>query len=389
MIDLGLARVGKLLSLIGNPQFAWKAVHVAGTNGKGSVCAYVSSVCTASRLRTGRFTSPHLIKRWDCICVDDRVVSETEFLRAETHVKSIDAMHAVGATEFELLTAVAFELFKRNNVELAVIEVGLGGALDATNVLQQSQSVICSVITKVGLDHQGFLGNTIGEIAAQKAGIVTPGVPCVVDSTNDPQALHAVELACAGKSELVRAEPVDAVSPLKGAFQASNLSCALEALKIVSRTFPQITPSTISLGIKSTKWAGRLQWFPESRTLLDGAHNEDAARSLAHYINTELRPVNHSLTFIVAFSKGKDTAQILNLLIQPQDKLIATEFGPVDSMPWVEACDPDHIAAQAKGLCGDISTAALPDLIPKLSQLDGVKVVCGSLYLAGQVLSYI
>lgn len=395
MIDLGLKRVRRLLSLIGNPQSAWKAVHVAGTNGKGSVCAYVSSVATVSKLQTGRFTSPHLIKRWDCISINGKSVDEMDFLNAELHVKQINDTNGVEATEFELLTVIAFELFKRQNVQLAVIEVGLGGALDATNVLQ-SDSVLCSIITKIGLDHQGFLGNTLAEIATQKAGIMKANVPCVVDSTNDPHALEAIQIvAKKNETQLIMATPVTnvkSISPLQGDFQAANLSCALEALKVMSAHFPQISPETIELGIKSTSWPGRLQWLNKS-TLLDGAHNEDAAERLAEYINSEVRPTvsdENPLTFIMAFSKGKDIAQILKCLLRPGDMLIATQFGPVDGMPWVEACDAEHIAGKAKELevCQNISTnKSLHNVVKQLPSITGTKIVCGSLYLVGQLLA--
>ena len=183
MIDLGLARIGRLLQA--TPQ-SWRAIHVAGTNGKGSICAYLSAALRSNGLSCGRFTSPHLIDRWDCINVNGRAVSETVFRDVEKAVRQRDQAESLGATEFELLAATAFGVFQREKVEVGVVEVGLGGKLDATNALRHK---VVTVIAKIGLDHQSFLGNTLEEIALQKAGIMRPGVPCVVDGSNHPSCL--------------------------------------------------------------------------------------------------------------------------------------------------------------------------------------------------------
>ncbi|KAJ5665721.1 uncharacterized protein N7477_008169 [Penicillium maclennaniae] len=150
MIELGLSRVSSLLQ---QSSLTWKAIHIAGTNGKGSISAYLSHLLSNEGVRCGRFTSPHLIDRWDCITVGERVVQESLFRQIEDQVKLRDQRLGIGASEFELLTATAFEIFNHEKVEVGVIEVGMGGRLDATNILSD---VLVSVIAKIGMDHQAF-----------------------------------------------------------------------------------------------------------------------------------------------------------------------------------------------------------------------------------------
>ncbi|KAK5256123.1 folylpolyglutamate synthase, partial [Exophiala xenobiotica] len=205
MIKLGLQRISALL----NPLFTtypntlpWKAIHIAGTNGKGSIASLISTFLSNSGYSVGRFTSPHLIDRWDCITLNQRVVERERFLAAEAKVRQRSESDNVGASEFELLTATAFELFTDAKVDVAVVECGLGGRLDATNVLRQGD-VLVSVLAKVGLDHTEFLGDTVEKVAREKTGIFKAGVPVVVDGSNTPEVLDVVRerMAALGSSE--------------------------------------------------------------------------------------------------------------------------------------------------------------------------------------------
>ena len=196
MIKPGLARISQLLK---NTALPWKAIHVAGTNGKGSVCAYLSAMLNADNIPFGRFTSPHLIDRWDCIMINGKTVDRELFVSTEDKVEKYNKTQGIGASEFELLTATAFTLFSQEKVKIGVVEVGMGGTEDATNILQDPA---VTVITKIGEDHQKFLGSTKQEITDHKAGILKPGVPCVVDSTNDQQVIARIQerasACCAG-----------------------------------------------------------------------------------------------------------------------------------------------------------------------------------------------
>ena len=294
MIDLGLARVGRLVQH--TPQ-TWKAIHVAGTNGKGSICAYLSAMLSASGLSYARFTSPHLVDRWDCIAVNGNPVSEAVFRDAEDVVKQRDSEGRIGATEFELLTATAFEIFHRQKVQYGVVEVGLGGKLDATNVLKNKA---VTVIAKIGLDHQSFLGNTIEEIALQKAGIMHPGVPCVVDGSNQRSVLKAIEEHARDVGTELHfpstASVADAVAGEQfEPHQIQNLACAHMAFRLACPE--QDRPLSHFLrSIKQMQWPGRLQRLDirkvtgrQQEVLLDGAHNTQSAEVLAQYVDKHLR----------------------------------------------------------------------------------------------------
>lgn len=203
MINLGLARISRLLA---DTSLPWRAIHVAGTNGKGSVCAYASAMLQAASVAHGRFTSPHLIDRWDGIAINERTVGQDRFLAVEGEVKHRNRTEGIGASEFELLTATAFTCFSREKVRLAVVEVGLGGKDDATNILQDP---IATVITSISKDHEPFLGNTLEKIAEHKAGIIKPGAPCFVDATNPPEIIDAIKRVAkqVGAGEVVCVPP--------------------------------------------------------------------------------------------------------------------------------------------------------------------------------------
>ncbi|KAL2129603.1 hypothetical protein VTI74DRAFT_7537 [Chaetomium olivicolor] len=398
MIDLGLARVGRLVQQ--TPQ-TWKAIHVAGTNGKGSICAYISAMLTASGLPWARFTSPHLIDRWDCIAVNGRPVSEAVFRDAEDVIKQRDREDRIGATEFELLTATAFEIFHHQKVQFGVVEVGLGGRLDATNVMKQKA---VTVIAKIGLDHQSFLGNTIEEIALQKAGIIRPGVPCVVDSSNQPSVLkvieeHAREVGAAVHypssqtlSEALREENFEP-------HQIQNLACAHMAFILAcpeqNRPLTDLLPA-----IKQMQWPGRLQRLDlqkiagrQQEVLLDGAHNPQSAEVLAGYVSKHLRREGQPVTWVLAATRGKDMDGIFSLLLKPGDRVAAVRFGPVDGMPWVKPADPADLLelAARHGVDDSASHNAENDVKGALSWAsraagDGPLVIAGSLYLVSSVL---
>ncbi|KAH7025774.1 Mur ligase [Microdochium trichocladiopsis] len=400
MIELGLARVAALLKQ--TPQ-TWNAIHVAGTNGKGSICAYLTAMLRANQISCGRFTSPHLLDRWDCITINDQAVPETTFLHYEELIKKRNAEHQLRATEFELLTATAFEIFEAEKVQVGVIEVGLGGKLDATNVLK-SKGV--TVISKIGLDHQSFLGNTLEEIALHKSGIMRKGVPCVADLSNSTTVLdvirkHAAEtgaplrLADPSSNALV-SELADKLEP----HQRQNLACAHEAFRLV---YAQAAESTTSLAsaIRSMVWPGRLQSLSvepltgrKANVVLDGAHNPQSAEVLASYVDKHLRPTSSGgVTWVLAASAGKDIQEILGLILRPEDSVTAVEFGPVDGMPWVKPLDSHTIVGAVKrmGISHVERQEPAIDLAAALRNASkvadgGPLVIAGSLYLVSDIL---
>ncbi|KAI5287629.1 folylpolyglutamate synthase [Ascosphaera acerosa] len=236
MIELGLQRIRQLVAHPSAPALSWPAIHVAGTNGKGSVVSFAASLLRHAGLRTGSFTSPHLEQRWDCVAVDERAVARADFIAAEREVRRLDAALGVGASEFELLAATAFRLFESAHVDVGVVEVGLGGRLDATNVLGAPRTgpVLATAVAKIGLDHQALLGETLPAIAREKAGIMKPGVPCVVDATNDAEVLRVLA-ECArqtGVSQFIPVGPTAGTDTVTAAEQELGLPAVYESLQL-------------------------------------------------------------------------------------------------------------------------------------------------------------
>lgn len=404
MIELGLARIARLLK---DTPIPWRAIHVAGTNGKGSVCAYASALLNAGNITCGRFTSPHLIDRWDCITINEKTVDEDLFREVEATVKMKDQNEDIKASEFEILTATAFEIFNRTRIEIGVVEVGLGGRDDATNVLEHPA---VTVITKIGKDHQSFLGTTLEEITLHKAGIMKNGVHCIADGSNIPRVLeilrsNATEVGTASLLLVPQdADPAGSVWTVvsKGTLmdhQQMNVCLAFEAVKeVLSHCYPSLDPQRLLPTISNTVWPGRLQSLNirslagnEQEILLDGAHNSQSAEVLGAYVDRQLREKHRPVTWVIAMSKGKDIQELLYFLLRPGDNLIAVDFGPVDCMPWVFPEKPGSILGVARGMgISDHSRTLSGDLAQALElalqiSYGGPLVAAGSLYLVADI----
>lgn len=405
MIELGLSRVASLLQ---QTPLTWKAIHIAGTNGKGSISAYLSHLLSASDVRCGRFTSPHLIDRWDCITIGERVVQESLFRQVESQVKQRDQKLGIGASEFELLTATAFEIFNHEQVEVGVVEVGMGGRLDATNVLSD---VLVSVIAKIGMDHQAFLGSTIEEIAREKGGILKPGVPCVIDNTNEAAVLETLsnriqELGI--EAMFVSPDKADEqLPPLAQLFrtwdlephQQENMCSAVSALRLaLAKIRPQVDAFSLLPHLSDAKWPGRLENINlqplierTEPVLLDGAHNPQSAAVLGRYIDRKLRPTSENVTWVIAASSGKDLAGVFCSIIRPGDNVATAEFGLVDGMPWVTPTNASELASTVRSISeiGQVESFE-GDLLPAIQWASKVAkggpiVIAGSLYLVSDV----
>ena len=399
MIELGLGRISRLLRHTPQP---WSAIHVAGTNGKGTICAYLSAMLHASGVRSGRFTSPHLIDRWDCITINEQAVQESVFQEAEDLVLKRNQIEEIGASKFELLTATAFEIFAQEKIEMGVIEVGLGGRLDATNAMENKT---VTIISKIGLDHQSFLGNTIEEIAREKAGIMRPGVPCVLDKSNP----HSVQKVVEDYAKEIGTDVI--LSSTESSFldglseedfephQWENLACAYTAFHL-AYTKLESPLHRLLPAIQNINWPGRLQTVDvrsvtgrSETVLLDGAHNVQSAEVLGLYVDKRLRKSTNKVTWVLAASQGKELEGILKPLLHPGDCVTAVKFGPVDGMPWVEPMAPQDIltAASASGVDvtqlynaeGTVSGALC---WAATVANGGPIVIAGSLYLVSDVL---
>ena len=406
MIEFGLSRISRLLQ---QTTLSWKAIHIAGTNGKGSISTCISHLLSVGGVRCGRFTSPHLIDRWDCITVGEKVVQESLFRRIEEEVKLRDRTLGIGASEFELLTATAFEIFNHERVDVGVVEVGMGGRLDATNILN---NVLVSVIAKIGLDHQALLGNSIEQIAREKAGILKAHTPCVIDGTNSPEVRKTLEARIAElglRGIFVHPDTVDRHSPtLSRIFekldllphQQANLCCAVSALQLaLPQLRPEVDVNTLLPHLSEVGLPGRLQNITieplvarKEPVVLDGAHNPQSAEVLGEYVERKLRPKQQNITWVIAASRGKDLAGLFHALIKPGDNVVTTAFGPVDGMPWVKAADPAELATCVQSIPGvqqaQTGNTDIPAAINWACDAanGGPLVIAGSLYLVSDVL---
>ena len=378
---LGLERIRAILDALRNPEKAYRVIHVAGTNGKGSTCAMIAAGLMAAGVRTGLFTSPHLIEPTERIQVDGIPVSQAQFSRA------FDVVHqAAGSLDldahpsyFETVAAMAFWLFRELNVQTAVIEVGLGGRLDATNVLDP----VLTVITPVDMDHQIFLGDTIEQIADEKAGILKRGVPAIF-ARQRPEA-EAVLDARAAELDIrvrhaddfeIRDLETDARSsrfsgievPLAGEHQVDNAVTAALALEELG-----MSPE----GIAETRWPGRLEHIsPNPDIVLDGAHNPAGARALARYLETYYSGRKRWMIF--GAMRDKAVAEMGEILFSLADELILTAADSPRSMP------PEELLALAgRGRAVPNIGAAL-QMVAGEAAADDAIIITGSLFLVGE-----
>ncbi len=348
-----LRRMEELLARLGNPHRVARSVHIAGTNGKGSVAAMVASALTVSGYTTGLYTSPHLHTVNERIRVGDRLISDEELVtlveKLKPEVEAVNQKATYGRlTTFELLTALAFAYFRLKGVDFQVVEVGLGGRLDATNIVNPE---VC-IITSISLDHTDILGNSLTELAAEKAGIIKPGCIVVVSPQSD-EAAQVIEKTCLRcGAELVRVG-YDVIwqglssdlnqqllqvkgklgsyklsIPLLGHYQLENAATAVAALEALARKGVNISRNSIIDGLAQVNWPGRLQIVSHHPLIVvDGAHNPDSARKLKqsleqYFFKTYASPDQAIL--VIGLSSDKDAAGIVSELVPLFDKVIIT-----------------------------------------------------------------
>ncbi len=390
---LGLDRVNSLLDRLDRPHEACRFVHVAGTNGKGSTCAMIESGLRAAGVRTGLYTSPHLLEPTERIRVGGCPVSREQFSEA------FDAVHAASEalcregsldahpSYFETMTAMAFLLFRKLGVDTAVVEVGLGGRLDATNVIVP----LLSVITRIDFDHMEYLGDTIRKIAVEKAGILKPGVPAVF-SAQHADAMEVLDLTArrVGSDTVhtgdwaVSDVSLDAsggrfvanglriACPLAGGHQMENALTAAAALLRLG-----IAPEAVERGIRDTRWPGRLERLSASpEVLADGAHNASGARALAAHLDRFYR--GRAITMIYGSMRDKRVDEIGEILFPLARTVIATAPGMERSLP------PERILAVSHH--PDLRIASSLDEAVSMAAGWDVLVITGSLYLVAEAL---
>jgi dihydrofolate synthase/folylpolyglutamate synthase len=429
-----LAHMCVLLAALEHPERRFPSVLIAGTNGKGSTAATLASILRASGLKTGLYTSPHLIRINERIRVDGEEIADDDFARLHGEVDRV----AEGLVErgelpwhpsfFEMMTAIAFAYFALQRVEIAVLEVGMGGRLDATNVVEP----LVSVIADISLDHQKFLGNTVGEIAREKAGIIRAGGVVVTlpqqSEANDVIGNTILELGATGVSAVSYVPPVSPGSdeylvrektfttgdtgygkvganyiyrypldvlgkeilvetPLTGRHQLRNVALAVAAAEELSKQgFSGITPASIELGIRETRWPGRMQvlaahsGWPE--VVLDVAHNPAGAWALRSALSE--RYEDHRLIFVFGAMRDKAISEMAEILFPVAERVIATQpENPRSASPEEIQEAGRRTGAEIEGV-GEVGAAL--EQARAVAAGDGVIVVTGSIYLVGEAM---
>ena len=388
-IKLGLDNIRTILAALGNPERAWRSIHIAGTNGKGSVAAMVECGLRAGGLKTGRYTSPHLDRIEERVAINGKAIDSETFEAVTAHVlAAIDAATETGAltvrpTFFEVSTAVAFAIFKREQVDVAVVEVGLGGRFDATNVLTPT----ITAITSIAFDHERHLGNTLSDIAFEKAGIAKRGVPLVVGRLPGEAALRISKVARDMEAPLIdaHATTTDRKYPpltlaLPGRHQLENAAVAVAILERWSKMVGHLTTEAIVTGLTRCEWPARLEWLhiPSANgdVLIDAAHNPAGAAALASYLkDTGSKP----LPIVFAAMADKDLKNMIGALAPVASSFIAT------TVPHARARAAEDLAEEIRQLTSvPVDAAAPPEAaVARALQHSKRAVACGSIYMIG------
>ncbi len=381
-IKLGLDNVNRLISELGlvERMAGRKVIHVAGTNGKGSVCAFSDRILRDADVKTGLFTSPHLVTFRERIQISGEMIPEEAVASGLTQIRDLINDWDPHPTFFELTLILALQHFCADTTEVIILETGMGGRLDATNAIEPS----VSVITSIGLDHQEWLGDTIREIAAEKAGILKPNVPVIVADIH-PEARDVI-----GRKALTLGIPYIEAHPLPddwkmglpGPHQKENATLAVEAVCRVEDE--RLTRDGIRESLAKTTWRGRFQIIND-RIVLDGAHNPDAAEVLAKTWGDEFP--DEKATLIFGAAEGKDVAAVFEFLLPLIESVI---FVPIQSE---RRLSPDAMKAaflEAGGTETDVATAeTLTEALTLAGKNENKTLVAGSLFLIGEALSLI
>ena len=407
-IKLGLETITELLGHMGNPQHRFKTVHVTGTNGKGSTCAFIASVLRKGGYRVGLYTSPHLIRFNERIQVDGREIADADVARIYQEMQPAIAKTSGGSkvrqpTFFEVTTAMAFHYFAEREIDIGVIEVGMGGRMDATNVIRP----LVAVLTRIGLEHTEHLGKTEDRIAREKSGIIKPG--CRVVTVYQPTAslitAQAHALGCpvtvvgqdlqyervgfdrsGQRLRITDGGSLELTIPLLGSYQPENAAIAFAALRGLSQMGLTIPEKAIVAGFKETSWPGRMQIVRTHPTVIvDGTHNAPGVPTLAASLK-ELFP-GEKAVFVLGILDDKDLGAFADALGPLVSRLVIAKPETPRAYP------PDAIAKAFEAHVKD------PSIVPKVSEAvdrgialagrDGLVVVTGSICTAGEALAHL
>lgn len=405
-IKLGLDVITGILSGLDNPHLSFSTIHIAGTNGKGSIASYLSSILHASGYRVGLYTSPHLIRFNERIQINGQEVSDNDVIEAWESVKNAYSGERE-PTFFEYTTAMALYLFYKAGVEWAVVETGMGGRLDATNLLTPK----LAIISNISLEHRFYLGNTIAEIAGEKAGIIKPKTPVICGATQ-PSAIQVIEkkaYECNApvfrlkKDFRIRRQANDKFTyygmdvrwpdmhtPLFGEHQKDNAALALAASEVLMKSGANLNPDSIRAGLESTKWPGRLEIIRHKpgvcpEIILDGAHNLDASRKIAKFLKTHAR--GREITLVIGILDDKPRKGILKALVPLCRRIIITE-PEIDRAFPAERLLPEVLKMKKDArIISGVDNAV--KYVLETTNSDQIICIAGSLYVVGEARRYL
>ncbi|MGN6555193.1 MAG: bifunctional folylpolyglutamate synthase/dihydrofolate synthase [Verrucomicrobiota bacterium] len=382
---LGLDTTRKLAELAGHPERQLRFIHVAGTNGKGSTCAMLESIYRATGLRVGLFTSPHLVSFRERIQVNRQMIPEADVVRLVEEMRGFLKSFSPEdhPTFFEAVTVMALRYFAEQNCDLVIWETGLGGRLDATNIV----TPLASVITNIQHDHEKWLGETLASIAAEKGGIIKPGVP-VITGVDELEPLTVItRIAKEKNAPLIRAEGLgiqnaELTRSLPGQHQQRNAAVALATVEALQPVVP-VSPAAIQTGLARIEWPGRFQIVPRAsgqKLILDGAHNVAGAEALANSLKL-LFPKSRP-TLILGILRDKDWAGMFRILAPLGEKILLV------SVHSERTATPEELAAACQSANPAAEVIACPSLASALSKAEGdpLVVIAGSLYLIGEAI---
>lgn len=395
-INPGLERIEYLCEKLGNPQKNLKFIHIAGTNGKGSTSTLSANMLIEAGYNVGLYTSPYVIDFRERIQFNGNMIEPEELSYCVSVLKEIIGKNTIKATEFEVTTAAAFLYFYRKNCDFVVLEVGLGGRFDATNIIDKPE---VSVITSISLDHTAILGDTIEKIAFEKCGIIKSNTSVVSYPLQKPDAYNIIKNSCAERECSLTVPDVDKLKLTKSSEKGTDAEYdgiaftirlagkhmiynCITAIEAVKKTAPNISDVFISAGINKTIMPARMELISENPLIiLDGGHNEDCANALREFIKTNIR--REKIIMVSSIMADKEYDKYLSIVLPLADEFVATQADIPRALPF------DELASDAKKYCDTVSSIrsskeAVLKAIKSADEKSAI-IICGSFYLAGEI----
>ncbi len=397
----GLSRTEQLLSLMGNPHKKLKFVHVAGTNGKGSTSACIASVLESAGYKTGLYTSPYINVFNERMMVDGRMISDDELCELCEYIKPFsDSMTEDPPTEFELITALAMEYFHRKGVDIVVLEVGMGGELDSTNVIPCPEA---AVICAIDLDHTGFLGNTLASVASAKAGIIKKGACVAMYDTVSEDVLRVMKEKCQNVGASLHMAGFDRIENvsftpagtlfdfgnyksirlgLAGSYQPKNAAVAITAIELLRKRGYNISDKALYAGLERVRWPGRFEILGRNPVfILDGAHNPHGMKAAVESLKSHF--IDRKICFVVGAMADKDVKGMMAMLIPLAKRFITVRPDNVRAMDKDELCALIQELGGCAESCDSIEAAVKSALT--YEGKEGIVACLGSLYFSGDI----